>query len=344
MTILITNPSFTLVLISTICGILGFFVTRLTMPRLIKKLENANIIGKDMHKSAKPIVAEMGGIGILFGFVIGIFAGIYLHPILTFQLSVVLIVILLVGIIGMVDDLLTLSSKEKFILLFLAGIPLIWIAPPNVGLLYLILIPIAVSIVANLTNMLAGLNGIESGLGVIAMTSLTISCIILGKYDVAIISMSMLGVLVAFLLYNKYPSSVFPGDTGTLIIGATIAAIAFIGRIKLIAFIVLIPNIIDAAMKFYSAGVMERQQHRPTEVNDDGKLIIPDQGFKSLIRLVLKKPINEKDAVKIIWGIGIVFGILGIIVAIIMPEIIRNTTLAQFIKYKDVLYYVFNFS
>lgn len=340
--LLTTNPEITIVLVSAICGILGFFVTRFTMPRLIRKLEKANIIGKDIHKTAKPIVAEMGGIGILFGFIIGIFAGIYLHPILTFQLTVVLVVILLVGIIGMVDDLLTLSSKEKFILLFLAGIPLIWIAPPNVGLLYIILIPIAVSIVANLTNMLAGLNGIESGLGVIAMTSLTISCIILGKYDVAIISMSMLGSLIAFLLYNKYPSRVFPGDTGTLIIGAAIAAIAFIGRMKLIAFIVLFPNILDAAMKFYSAGVMERQQHRPTEVNNDGKLIIPDQGFKSLIRLVLRKPISEKEAVRIIWGIGIVFGILGIIVAIILPDIIGNTTLAQFIKYKDILYYLFN--
>lgn len=340
--LLTTNPEITIVLVSAICGILGFFVTRFTMPRLINKLEKANIIGKDIHKTAKPIVAEMGGIGILFGFIIGIFAGIYLHPILTFQLTVVLVVILLVGIIGMVDDLLTLSSKEKFILLFLAGIPLIWIAPPNVGFLYIILIPIAVSIVANLTNMLAGLNGIESGLGVIAMTSLTISCIILGKYDVAIISMSMLGSLIAFLLYNKYPSRVFPGDTGTLIIGAAIAAIAFIGRMKLIAFIVLFPNILDAAMKFYSAGVMERQQHKPTEVNNDGKLIIPDQGFKSLIRLVLRKPISEKEAVRIIWGIGIVFGILGIIVAIILPDIIGNTTLAQFIKYKDILYYLFN--
>lgn len=338
---LITNPDISIVLISAVCGILGFFVTRFTMPILINKLERANIIGKDIHKTAKPIVAEMGGIGILFGFIIGIFAGIYLHPVLTFPLTVVLLVILLVGIIGMVDDLLTLSSKEKFILLFLAGIPLIWIAPPNVGLLYIILIPIAVSIVANLTNMLAGLNGIESGLGVIAMTSLTISCIILGKYDVAIISMSMLGALIAFLLYNKYPSRVFPGDTGTLIIGATIAAIAFIGRMKLIAFIVLIPNILDASMKFYSAGVMERQQHRPTEVNEEGKLIIPDQGFKSLIRLVLRKPISEKEAVRIIWGIGIVFGILGIIVAIILPSVIGNTTLAQFIKYKDILYYLF---
>ena len=70
----------------------------------------------------------------------------------------------------------------------------------------------------------------------------------------AIISMSMLGTLIAFLYYNKYPAKVFPGDTGTLIIGATIAAIAFIGRVKLIAFIVLLPNIIDAALKFYSYG------------------------------------------------------------------------------------------
>ncbi len=332
-------PDLNLFLISAICGILAFLITIFTMPKLIQKLKKANIVGKDIHKTSKPIVAEMGGIGILFGFIIGIFAGIYLYPALTFQLTIVLLVILLVGIIGMVDDLLRLSSKEKFILLFFAGIPLIWIAPPNVGLLYLIIIPIAVSIVANLTNMLAGLNGIESGLGVIAMASLTISCIILGKYDVAIVSMSMLGALIAFLLYNKHPSRVFPGDTGTLIIGATIAAIAFIGRMKLIAFIILIPNILDAAMKFFSAGVMERQEHKPTEVNDDGKLVIPDKGFKSLIRLVLRKPISEKEAVRIIWGIGICFGILGIIVAIIMPNIIGNTTLAQFIKYKDLLYY-----
>ena len=162
----------------------------------------------------------------------------------------------------------------------------------------------------------------------------------LGKYDVAIISMSMLGTLIAFLYYNKYPAKVFPGDTGTLIIGATIAAIAFIGRVKLIAFIVLLPNIIDAALKFYSAGVMERQQHQPTQLNEDGKLVRPDQGFKSLIRLVLRKPVDERTAVMMIWGIGIIFGILGIIVAILMPGVTHDQTFAQFIHLKDYFYYL----
>lgn len=333
-------PQLPLYVIAIICGLLSFAVTRLTMPKIINKLENANIVGKDIHKSWKPVVAEMGGFGILFGFIIGMFSGIYMHEILAFPLVIVLVVILLVGMIGIVDDLLALSSKEKFFLLFLAGLPLIWAAPPNVGILYLIIIPIALSIGSNLTNMLAGLNGIESGLGVISMTSLTIVCIILGKYDVTIISMSMLGALIAFLYFNRYPAKIFPGDTGTLIIGAAIVSIAFIGRVKLIALIILMPNIIDAALKFYSAGVMNRQQQKPTQLNDEGKLVRPEQGFKSLIRLILRKPIAEKDAVRIIWAIGIIFGILGIIVALIMPEILENQTLMNFLHIKEMFYHI----
>lgn len=307
-----------LFLTSAICALVAFMVTFISMPRLIKKLKDAEIVGRDIHKPSKPLVAEMGGIGILFGFIIGIFLGIYFYPDLQFQLTITLLVILLVGMVGMVDDLVMLSSKEKLILLWLAGLPLIWIAPPNVGLIYMLSMPIAVSIAANLTNMLAGLNGIESGLGAIAMTSLSISCIIMGKYDVAVISMCMLGALLAFLYYNRHPSNVFPGDVGTLIIGATIVVVAFIGRVKLIAFIVLIPNIIDMILKFYSAGVMERQQHQPTQVGDDGKLMAPDSGFNSLIRWILKRPMQEKNVVTVVWFIGIFFGAVGIILAYVL--------------------------
>jgi len=211
--------------------------------------------------------------------------------------------------------LIMLSSMEKLILLWIAGLPIMWVTPPNVGIIYMLLIPVAVSVASNLTNMLAGLNGIETGLGVIALTSLTLSCIIMNKYDVAIISFSMLGALIAFLFYNKYPANVFPGDVGTLIIGASIAIIAFIGRVKIIAFIVLIPNIIDGILKFRSAGVMERQNFKPTEVDESGRLIAPQGGFNSLIRSVLKKPMREHQVVYIIWSIGIIFGLIGIAIA-----------------------------
>lgn len=304
-----------LILTSTICGVIAFLITFITMPNLIKRLKNANIVGRDIHKLAKPEVAEMGGIGIILGFSIAIMVGVYLYPEWQAQLTISLVVILLTGIIGMVDDLIMLSSVEKLVLLWVAGLPIMWVTPSNVGILYMLAIPIAVSIAANLTNMLAGLNGIETGLGVIAFTSLTISCIIMNKYDVAIISCSMLGALIAFLFYNKYPANVFPGDVGTLIIGACIIIIAFIGRVKIIAFIVLIPNIIDGLLKFRSVGVMERQQHKPTQVDSEGRLVAPEGGFNSLIRSILKKPMKESDVVHIVWFIGILFGILGIVVA-----------------------------
>ena len=301
-----------LLLTSGFCGFVAFMVTFLVMPSLIRRLKNADIVGKDIHKLTKPEVAEMGGIGILFGFAIAIMVGVYLCPEWQSQLTITLIVILLTGIIGIVDDLIMLSSKEKLILLWIAGLPIMWVTPPNVGLIYMLSIPIAVSIASNLTNMLAGLNGIETGLGIIALTSLTFSCIIMNKFDVAIISFSMLGALIAFLFFNKYPANVFPGDVGTLIIGACIAIIAFVGRVKIIALIVLLPNIIDGVLKFYSAGMMERQNFKPTRVDDEGNLVAPSSGFKSLIRSILKKPMKENDVVHIIWVIGIIFGIIGI--------------------------------
>lgn len=309
------NNSTYLLITSGICGLVAFLMTFGVMPTLIRRLKNADIVGRDIHKFTKPEVAEMGGIGILFGFAIAIMLGVYLYPQWQSQLTITLIVILLVGIIGMVDDLIMLSSKEKLVLLWIAGLPIMWVTPPNVSIIYMLSIPIAVTVASNLTNMLAGLNGIETGLGVIALTSLTLSCIIMNKYDVAIISFSMLGALIAFLFYNKYPANVFPGDVGTLIIGASIAIIAFIGRVKIIAFIVLLPNIIDGILKFRSAGVMERQKHKPTQVKEDGLLVVPQGGFNSLIRSILKKPMKESQVVHIIWLIGIIFGLIGIIIA-----------------------------
>lgn len=84
-------------------------------------------------------------------------------------------------------------------------------------------------------------------------------------------------------------------------------------------------------LDLYSAKVMERQQDKPTQLNDEGKLIRPKKGFKSLIRFVLRKPLDEKTAVKMIWGIGI-------ITAVIMPWVLENQTLAQFLQIKEFFY------
>ena len=69
-------------------------------------------------------------------------------------------------------------------------------------------------------------------------------------------------------------------------------------------------------------------------------MIRPVTGFKSLIRFVIRKPITETHAVYIIWSIGIVFGVLGIIVAFLMPGVIGTQTLMNFLQFKEMFYYV----
>ncbi|ADP77408.1 Glycosyl transferase, family 4, conserved region [Methanothermus fervidus DSM 2088] len=291
--------------------IVSFLATYLIMPKLIKKLKNAEIIGKDIHKPTKPLIPEMGGLGILLGFFLGVSIAYFLLPHYHFLLA--LVVVFFVGIVGVIDDLVNLSWKEKIFLLFFSSLPVIFTFPKTI--FYLILIPLAFIVVPNLTNMLAGLNGLESGLGSIVMFFITIVCVILGKFHVTPISAAMFGSLFAFLLYNKYPARIFPGDVGTLTIGACICVVAFFGNIEFIVLIMLMPYIIDASLKFFSAGIMERSQHKPTKVTKDGLLVLPkERNFNSLIRLLLlKKPMKENEIVKIIWVIEIIFCILAVL-------------------------------
>jgi UDP-N-acetylglucosamine--dolichyl-phosphate N-acetylglucosaminephosphotransferase len=54
----------------------------------------------------------------------------------------------------------------------------------------------------------------------------------------------------------------------------------------------------------------------------------------------LRRPISEKNAVKIIWAIGLVFGFLGIAVSLTMPGVIENQTLMNFLHIKEMFYHI----
>ncbi len=73
----------------------------------------------------------------------------------------------------------------------------------DLGSLYtLVLIPLAVTGVANGVNMLAGFNGLETGMGIIALGSLAIIAYSIGAATSFLILVAALGALIAFLYYN----------------------------------------------------------------------------------------------------------------------------------------------
>ncbi|MCS7122565.1 MAG: hypothetical protein NZ908_01245, partial [Candidatus Micrarchaeota archaeon] len=124
----------------------------------------------------------------------------------------------------------------KFVLPIFGAIPLIIyssmidtsirlpiIGEIELGLVYvLVILPLMYTGAANLTNILAGFNGLEYGLGLVNFVFLTAIGYLYEKTLIFTTSLVMLGSSIAFLMFNRYPAKVFPGDTGTLIIGGAI--------------------------------------------------------------------------------------------------------------------------
>jgi len=258
-----------------------FFLT----PKLITKFKLIGLIGIDQAKKNKPTVAESGGTAVAAGF----FAGVMTYlAITTFAypteinitiLLAALVTVQTIALIGFFDDIITkktitkdihgdknyrigLRQKTKALLVLPAAIPLMVInaghstmAIPligtiNFGILYpLLLIPIGVLTVANAVNMLAGLNGLESGMATIALTAMGIYAWLNNATEASIIAFIGAAAFLTFLYYNKYPSKIFPGDTGTYLSGALIATVTITGNMEKFAIIIFTPWIIEALIK-----------------------------------------------------------------------------------------------
>lgn len=157
------------------------------------------------------------------------------------------------GSIGFVDDYikvvkkrnLGLTAPQKFIMqVILAAIYVVVLyalGELNTGIkipfthiewtmplwLYIPFVMFVVVGVVNAVNLTDGLDGLASSItAVVAIFFTLVSYIIFKAYGVTVFSAALLGGLLGFLWYNKYPAKVFMGDTGSLFLGAAVALMA----------------------------------------------------------------------------------------------------------------------
>lgn len=258
------------------------------------------IMGRDMNKFGRPYVAEIGGLPVSFGFLSGFFFYILCQCILkdynpTLKFLNPLLTIILCGAVGLVDDILGwrkgLSQKQKIWLPMFMSLPLAMmvsgrseiglpiIGTITIGIIYpLVLVPLAVSWGANAFNILAGYNGLEAKMGITILTILGIICLKIGETSVAMLSFCMVAALMGFLNYNRYPARIFPGNTLTYLVGATISVVSILSRIEIIALILFIPYFIQFILKARSR-FQKESFARPLE---DDTLEIPYGKFYAL--------------------------------------------------------------
>ncbi len=291
-------------------AVFSYWLLKILIPRLF----NSGIVGKDINKPHTPAVAEMGGIGIVAGFAFGVLLAVFFNSFfgLEFRLDFVLaalISIFILAFIGFVDDLLDIPQAVKAFLPLLAGIPLIamkvagstainvpFIGAVDLGALYLfVLIPTGIAVASNLTNMLAGFNGMEAGMGLVLILAGSLVALNVGSVEALVLYLPLLGALVGFLFHNAYPARVFPGDVGTLIIGATLAAGAIIGNFETIAALLMLPYVFDFFIKAKNGFPSSKWWGE----NRKGKLYPVEGKVRGFAQLVMKTAngMSEQDLV-----------------------------------------------
>jgi len=312
--------------------IVSFAVSFAGFPLAIPRLKRAGIVGKNMNSEKQEEIPEMGGLVLAAGFGAGIVFALFLRTFFDLFLAVslssilaVLSTVLIVVIIGVFDDLISISQRVKAFLPAFAALPLVAIKEgysmiriPFLGIINfsifypLILIPVGITGAANAVNMLAGFNGLEVGMGVVAVGTLAIIAYLIGQNTALIILMAALGALVATLYYNWYPAKILVGDVGTLSIGAIIASAVIIGNYESAGVILIIPHVVDFLIKAknrfpYSFGIYRK-----------GKLYCPDGGPVGLAQLIMKLTggISERNLVLVLMGIEAIFGVIAILLYI----------------------------
>jgi UDP-N-acetylglucosamine--dolichyl-phosphate N-acetylglucosaminephosphotransferase len=147
---------------------------------------------------------------------------------------------------------------------------------------------------------------------------------IIGNYEIAIVSLPLGFVSLAFYKYHKIPSKIFPGDSGALTFGAMYGAITIVGGVEILAAIVLLPAVINSFLFLSSVKrIVEHRQikGKPVEHTDDFRLKATDDKTApvTLVRLILAGgPLSEKQVGYAIFKLALFSGSLAIITAFMM--------------------------
>ncbi|MBR9679865.1 MAG: hypothetical protein GOU99_02340 [Candidatus Altiarchaeota archaeon] len=309
-------------------------VTLLATPRIARYLKASGIMARDQHKRDKPLLPTSGGIPVFFGFYLAVSLYIFLRvyyfgdmsdllPIMAVLLSTAIITV-----IGFLDDIrvnlgsnqerIGLKQWQKPLLTLVAAIPLMalkvgnpsmslpLIGLVNVGILYpLVFVPVGVMGAANMVNLLAGLNGLETGMAIVYLGSLAYFAFLNSTLAAKVIAFAGLGAALGFYYWNKFPAKVLPGDSLTYFFGALLANLAIIGNMEKVALVISIPFFFEFALK------LRGKLKQPTvgTVNRD-KILKLNEGIYSLPHFWMKGKHTEKQVVFRICVIIAVFSVL----------------------------------
>lgn len=321
-----------LVIGTIIASIIAFLINLTLMPKFINFLKFRGKVVDDNHKPNKPKVPRPAGPILL----LSILAGELILFFITGNLEIISILLTtsIAFIIGIIDDFKIMPGWFKPGALILASIPLIVFQVYDnelnvifgsvyIPILYIPLILISIPLAGNTVNSIDVFNGVATGFLIISMFPLIISTFLFGDLEILMFELPFLAALLGFYFFHKYPSRIFPGDSGTLLMGAMYGALAIASKSEIIAIIALLPAIMNSFLFLSSVRkIVEHREvkSRPTILNEDYTLQASNDKNApiTLVRLILLDgKLSEKEIVNKIYKLAIFSTSLAIITILI---------------------------
>ena len=318
-------------LFALMLGFIGATIFGLIIIPFLKKLkagQNINIyVEAHRNKAGTP---TMGGlIFIIPTFAITLFLLLTGKIEYSVNLVIVLFVFLSYGLIGFLDDFISLRRKTNkgltqfqkillqlivalvFYVLFrqytagdsylrISALGIDW----NLGWFYGVFILFLLVGSSNAVNLTDGLDGLAGGLSAIAFLAFGLIAMgswwIEGNSDMGIFCFILMGSIMGFLVYNSNPAKVFMGDTGSLTLGATMATIAILTSHELsLAVIggVFVIETLTVIIQISSVVLLKRRVFLMTPIHHHFEML----GWR------------ENDIVKLFWIVGFILSLCALI-------------------------------
>ena len=294
------------------------------------------------HKTHHKPVPYLGGVAIA----VGVVTVTYLASLAsnfnrsTFLLaSSVLVPAIVMGVVGLIDDIRKLSPWPRFIIQsgFGVAISILLVSTNTLGSPfgnYFIDIPITVLWIVGITNSINFFDNVDGG----ASGAVAISAIFLfflswqgEQFLLAALSIVLAGATLGFLLWNRPPARIYMGDAGALFLGILVASLT----------IRFDPNPIDRIASFAVPFLLLAVPILDTSVAVISRLrrgISPLQGGKDhLSHRLMRSKFTKRQAILILWILSLFFGAIGIVVSL------SPFSLERYIVYLALIFWLIAF-
>ncbi|OFW50587.1 MAG: hypothetical protein A2163_03015 [Actinobacteria bacterium RBG_13_35_12] len=301
-------------------GIIAFIVSYILTPYMARVGKKQNMIDMPGHRKIhEEAIPNLGGIVIFFGFLLSLLFVVQIEG----QIKTLLIGGVIILLLGVVDDIVDLSPKHKFIIQMIPALIVIIYNSDLINsfivnqlkifdllgyLIYPILIFWIVG-VTNAINLIDGLDGLACGISFIALVTFLILGLRQNLEALSLISIALAGSILAFLKFNFYPAKIFLGDSGSTFAGFMLASIGALWVLNSEnVFFILIPIIILALPIVDTLFAIWRRYrgHFPIFQADKGHLH----------HRLLTRGIAHKSVVFILWGISAICGVIALVLAL----------------------------